>query len=154
MDDGLALPHGLARLRVWHEAIDLADRVYALTEAWPERETFVLSAQARRAAASVVANISEGQGRATRGDRVRFFCIARGSVYELCGLLQVARRREFSPRPQIEAAQRAATTVAVPLHGLIRGAASNPADPAQTPVCAPARPLPFPPFEERAENKT
>jgi four helix bundle protein len=44
----------------------------------------------RRASASVPCNISEGLGRMSLRDQRRFFHIARGSVYEVAALLDVA----------------------------------------------------------------
>jgi four helix bundle protein len=64
--------------------------VYRTTEAWPNREQYGLTSQARRAAFSIAANIAEGV--AKRGEREfrRFLDIAIGSSSELCYVLRVA----------------------------------------------------------------
>jgi four helix bundle protein len=62
-------PNGRIRshrdLKIWQRAMDLVDVVYDLTEHFPKREEYGLSAQIRSAAVSVPGNIAEGQGRNT-----------------------------------------------------------------------------------------
>lgn len=55
-------------LITWRKAMSLAEVVYAVTQTLPREERFGLSAQMRRAAVSIPANIAEGQGRTTRGE--------------------------------------------------------------------------------------
>jgi len=87
---------------VWRKALDLADRMYDVTEPWPARETYGLSRQVRRAAASVPANIAEGQGRRSPGDFARFLGIAYGSLCELETHLYLAERRNMLDRETLE----------------------------------------------------
>ena len=54
-------------LRVWREAMDLAEVCYRLTSGFPRREIFGLSSQLRRSAVSIPANIAEGYGRDSTG---------------------------------------------------------------------------------------
>ena len=54
-------------LIVWQQAMDLAVATYEATRQWPKDELYGLTAQVRRAAASVAANIAEGYGRESRG---------------------------------------------------------------------------------------
>jgi four helix bundle protein len=70
-------------LRTWQRAIELAERVYAVTATLPPSELYGLKSQMRRCAVSVPSNIAEGQGRATRGEFQQFLGHARGSLYEL-----------------------------------------------------------------------
>jgi four helix bundle protein len=70
-------------LRVWKEAMLLAEMAYRHTSGFPKHELFGLTAQIRRAAASVPANVAEGYGRGTRGSYVQFLRIAQGSCKEL-----------------------------------------------------------------------
>ena len=85
----------LGRLEIWREAIELAEAIYRFTRDWPEPERYGLTAQCRRAAASVPANIAEGVGRNSPAERSRFGRIALGSLYELGTLLELARRLGF-----------------------------------------------------------
>ena len=47
-------------LRVWNEAMELAADCYRITNSFPKEEVFGMTAQIRRAGASVPANIAEG----------------------------------------------------------------------------------------------
>lgn len=73
--------------------MDLADRAYRLTEAFPRDELFGLTGQLRRAAVSIAANIAEGAGRNTSREYHHFLGIAAGSCAELDTLIEIARRR-------------------------------------------------------------
>ncbi|MDW6025118.1 four helix bundle protein [Mesorhizobium sp. BAC0120] len=79
-------------LVVWQQAIDLAVAVYQVTKNWPKDELYGLTAQARRAATSVAANIAEGYGRENRGSYQQFLRIAQGSLKELETHLTIAQR--------------------------------------------------------------
>ena len=70
-------------LRVWHEAMLLAELCYKFTKPFPQDELFGLTAQIRRAGASVPANIAEGYGRDNVGSYVQFLRSAQGSCKEV-----------------------------------------------------------------------
>jgi four helix bundle protein len=78
-------------LKAWQAAYQLALDVYSETKAFPRREMFGLTNQARRAAASVPANIAEGHGRFSDTEMRRFCLIAHGSLCELQTHLLLAR---------------------------------------------------------------
>jgi four helix bundle protein len=69
-------------LQVWQRSHRLAVEVYRLTEVFPKREVFGLTAQLRRAATSVPTNIVEGSKRRQSRDSARFINIAEGSLAE------------------------------------------------------------------------
>jgi four helix bundle protein len=69
----------------------LALEIFSVTQRWPRREVYGVSAQARRAALSVPTNIAEGAARSGRKEFARFLNIALGSLAELNYLLQFAR---------------------------------------------------------------
>jgi four helix bundle protein len=75
--------HSYRDLRVWGEAMTLAEMCYRHTQNFPRAEQFGLTSQIRRAAASIPANIAEGYGRDQTGSYVQFLRIAQGSCKEL-----------------------------------------------------------------------
>ena len=83
---------GYRDLLVWQRAMDIAEATYKLTATFPRAEQFGLTSQARRAAASVAANIAEGYGRGTRPSYANFVRIAQGSLKELETHLLLAER--------------------------------------------------------------
>ena len=70
-------------LKVWEKSHHLTMAIYRLTGTFPRHETYGLTSQLRRAAASVPANIAEGCGRDTNAELARFLQIAMGSASEL-----------------------------------------------------------------------
>jgi hypothetical protein len=54
-------------LRVWQDAMTIAPDCYALTSGFPREEAFGMTAQIRRSAVSIAANIAEGHGRENTG---------------------------------------------------------------------------------------
>ena len=83
MDEPRAKISDYRDLIVWKEAMDIAEEVYLLTRTFPREEMFGMTAQLRRCAASIPANIAEGFGRAQRRPFVQFLRIAQGSLKEL-----------------------------------------------------------------------
>lgn len=79
-------------LVVWQQAMDLAEACYVATRAFPREEIYGMTAQIRRASASVAANIAEGNGRENTGSYVQFLRIAQGSLKELETHLLLASR--------------------------------------------------------------
>jgi len=69
-------------LVVWQKAHGFTLEVYSLTAMFPKHELFGLTAQMRKAAVSVPANIAEGFRKRGRADKARFMNIAEGSVEE------------------------------------------------------------------------
>ena len=70
-------------LEVWKKSMRLTTQVYEVTDQLPKSEIFGLTAQVRRAAVSVPANIAEGNARGSRKDYRRHLLISRGSLAEL-----------------------------------------------------------------------
>lgn len=79
-------------LRVWKMAMDLAEKVYQLSAHFPASETYRLGTQITRAAASVPANIAEGNARGSRKDYANFIAIAKGSLMETETFIMLAMR--------------------------------------------------------------
>lgn len=71
------------QLTVWQKAHQVTLSVYKITKNFPSEERFGLSAQMRKAATSIPANIAEGYGRQKPADKGRFYNIGQGSAEEL-----------------------------------------------------------------------
>ncbi len=67
---------------VWQKAMELAVRIFKLTENLPRKEDYGSTSQIRRSALSVSANISEGFGRKHMKDKLNFYYDSRGSLAE------------------------------------------------------------------------
>src|SRR5690348_7409252 len=79
-------------LTAWQKAMDLVEAVYRLSQQWPREELYGLTNQARRAAASVPANIAEGKERDGAAEFCHDLSMATGSLHETETHLLIARR--------------------------------------------------------------
>ena len=77
-------------LDVWQKAHRLAQEVFRLTDTFPKKYLFDLTAQLRRAALSVPTNIAEGCAASYSKELVQFLNIAKRSVSEVQYLLLFA----------------------------------------------------------------
>jgi four helix bundle protein len=89
-------------LKVWQRGQALALEIYRRTEGFPDKERFGLTAQLRRAAVSVPANIAEGSRRQGAQDYARFLNIAEGSLAEVGCLLLLSRDLGYLEAPIAE----------------------------------------------------
>ncbi|MBO9826895.1 four helix bundle protein [Xanthomonas sp. A2111] len=96
MENGESSKRPHERLDVWRDSMDLVEMIYRLSETFPATERFGLTAQLRRAAVSVPANIAEGAARRSTPEYLRFLSIARGSLSEASTHLQIARRLDYT----------------------------------------------------------
>lgn len=92
-------------LETYKQSMQLVKSIYLLVKAYPKEELFALTSQTKRAAVSIPSNIAEGIGRNYKKDTIQFLHIARGSLYELETLLNIAvlvnviSEEEFSTYP-------------------------------------------------------
>ena len=96
--EGLAVRRPARRFQdliVWRRSHELVLAVYAFSSGFPSAERFGLTAQIRRAAVSVPANIAEGFRKRGRSDKARYFNIAQGSLEEVRYYLILARDLEY-----------------------------------------------------------
>jgi four helix bundle protein len=117
-------PH--EKLDAWQAAHRLALKVYDATDRWPKAERFTLTAQVRRAALSVPANIAEGVARLGPRELRRFLNVARGSLAELSYLLRFARDRGVLEEQEWEQLHSLRTQVGRLTWGLLRGTSGPP----------------------------
>jgi four helix bundle protein len=107
-------------LKVWQSAIELATRIYALSADFPKSEVYGLTAQMRRAAVSVAANIAEGHGRETTAALIQFLRIAQGSVKEVETHVIIDQRLDFPSTSDAEAVLSQCDEIGRMIRGLIR----------------------------------
>jgi four helix bundle protein len=107
-------------LRVWNEAMTLAEGCYLLTRGFPKDELYGMTAQIRRAAASVPANIAEAYGREGRGEYLQFLRVAQGSLKELETHVLLSQRVGLTPEKASAPVLDQCEAVGKMLHGLIR----------------------------------
>ncbi|HEV7475092.1 MAG TPA: four helix bundle protein [Pyrinomonadaceae bacterium] len=124
-----ASPHATIKshrdLIAWQKAMLLVTDVYALTKTFPREEMYGLTAQIRRAAASVPANIAEGQGRRYGREFHQFLGNARGSLMELDTHLELALRVGYLNEDQHTAVRAKLDEVGRILNGLMRSISSD-----------------------------
>ncbi|MCL2331040.1 MAG: four helix bundle protein [Proteobacteria bacterium] len=77
-------------LDVYKLAYPLVLKVYKVTATYPDNEKFGLVSQMRRAAVSIVSNLSEGGARITDGEQRQFIGNARGSLVELRAQVRIS----------------------------------------------------------------
>lgn len=110
-------------LEIWRKAMDLAVAVYGRTREYPKDEQFGLSAQTRRAATAVPANIAEGQARRHTAEFRNFLSIALGSLAELETHLEMACRLGYMTPEDLEGLLSSSNELGRMIHGLRRSLA-------------------------------
>lgn len=79
-------------LDVYKLSLDFVADIYKLSDSFPNREGYGLTAQIRRAAVSIPSNIAEGSGRSSTKEFMRFLNISSGSLAEVETQLEIAER--------------------------------------------------------------
>jgi four helix bundle protein len=112
-------------LIAWQRAMDLVVAVYQATKSYPKDELYGLTNQTRRAAASVPANIAEGQGRRSKKEFCQFLSNARGSLLELDTHLELAVRLGYSKEERYRELYRQLHEVGRLVNGLLRSLSTD-----------------------------
>lgn len=99
--------------------MDLAKRIYSVTDAFPKSEMFGLQSQMRSAAVSVPSNIAEGHGRLNDGHFRQFLATARGSLFELQTQLEIAGDRKLVQQQDMKDLMENSEEIARMLNGLL-----------------------------------
>ena len=82
-------------LIVWQKAHEFVLGTYQFSRNFPKSEIYGLTAQFRRAAVSVAANIAEGFKKRGKKDKIRFLNISQGSLEECRYYLILARELQY-----------------------------------------------------------
>jgi four helix bundle protein len=105
-------------LKVWQLGMDITEQIYSLTKAFPDSERFGLISQLRRAAASVPANIAEGNARSSTKEYLRHLSIAVGSLAEVETFLDLTLRLQYGQPDKIQTLDELVTEERRMLRGL------------------------------------
>ncbi|MEA2076965.1 MAG: four helix bundle protein [Candidatus Marinimicrobia bacterium] len=82
-------------LEVWKISIKFVDKIYDLTDNFPEKEKYALSSQMQRAAVSVASNIAEGAARNHNKEFIQFLYHSFGSLSELETQIIISANRKY-----------------------------------------------------------
>ncbi|MEF8816657.1 MAG: four helix bundle protein [Salinibacter sp.] len=82
-------------LEVWQRGIMLVERVYEVTDRFPDREQYELTSQLRRAVVAIPSNIAEGWGYSSRDQYVYYLEQARSSLLEVETQITIAERLSY-----------------------------------------------------------
>lgn len=82
-------------LNAYKMAIEIRQKISAITKKFPKEEEFKLKDQLLRSSRSVTATIAEGHGRHYFKDNMRFCIMARGSLNETIDHLSVAFEENY-----------------------------------------------------------
>ena len=83
-------------LLVWKKAHAYVLEIYRITKEFPRSEIFGLTAQMRRAAVSIPANIAEGFKKRTPREKIRVLNISQGSLEESRYYLILAQDLDYA----------------------------------------------------------
>jgi four helix bundle protein len=89
-------------LIVWQKYMDLVTSIYQVLKLFPNDENFGLTSQLRRSAISIPSNISEGYGRNSLNDYIRFLNISVGSLYEVQTQIEIAFNLKYIENEQFK----------------------------------------------------
>ena len=107
-------------LEVWRRAMKLAELCYEGTTRFPQRETYGLVSQIRRAAVSIPSNIAEGHSRRSRQAFINHLSISLGSQSELETQVELSLRLRLITEEVARVILQEAEEVGRMLHGLIK----------------------------------
>ncbi|HRI22660.1 MAG TPA: four helix bundle protein [Panacibacter sp.] len=90
------------KLKIWQLALEFAGEISDVVKAFPKDELFILTSQIKRAADSVLLNITEGSTLHSNTEFRRFLVIANRSALEVIACLYLAKQRGFIDSSKFE----------------------------------------------------
>ncbi len=86
---------------IWQDAMEIAVKIFLLTEKLPKKEDYSLTSQIRRSAVSISANIAEAFGRQHIKDKINFYWFSRGSITETMSHLEYGYRVNYFSKDEV-----------------------------------------------------
>ena len=105
---------------MYRQAIELVRMSHQICARIPRQGTRSIADQLRRASESIPLNIAEGSARYTRADKVNFFRVARGSVFECAAIVDVLRTMVPGLETDLEELEKQLVSVGKMMSGFIR----------------------------------
>jgi four helix bundle protein len=107
-------------LKIWQDAMSLAEACYRVTKNFPRDEMFGQTSQIRRASSSIAANIAEGHGRENTRPFIQHLRISQGSLKELETHLLLSQRVGLIPQAAVAPLLDTCQELGRMIRGLIR----------------------------------
>jgi four helix bundle protein len=117
---GMSKINTYEELPVWQQSHKLVIEVYSASRKFSKEELFVLTAQLRRAAISVPANIVEGFYCDTTKELIKFLYISRGSCGEVLYHLKLAYDLGYLTKEKYQDLRKQYDNIARQLNGWIK----------------------------------
>jgi four helix bundle protein len=108
------------KLDVYKSARKLRLECYKILPKLPDSERFNLTDQIRRAATSVVLNITEGCSRKSDQERKRYFEMSRGSVIELDSCFDLIVESSYIKIEELDKIGKSIKTTFILLSGMLK----------------------------------
>jgi len=111
---------------IWQKAMDLAVKIFNLTEDLPRKEDYGLTSQIRDSGLSVSGNLAEGFGRKHTKDKLNFYYNSRGSLAETKSHLIYGRKVGYFSNPDFESCLALITEIWKELNSIISSLSKKP----------------------------
>ena len=108
-------------LRVWHDAMALAENVYAIVRTCPSfSNDYALKNQISRAVISIPSNIAEGDERGGVKEKIYFLNVSKGSAAEVITQLNLAYRLGYIDEATLNVLENQAEMIRASIKRLIK----------------------------------
>ncbi|EKB49205.1 four helix bundle protein [Cecembia lonarensis] len=118
--------HNFKNLKVWEKSVDLAVKVYQVTNEFPNEEKFGMTSQMRRSSVSIPSNIAEGTARNTSKAVLNSLDISLGESFELETQAIIAHRVGLLDQKTFDELGVDLSEVQRMIHGFMQTLESNP----------------------------
>lgn len=108
------------KLIIWKIAVDLSDKIHFVTEKFPREEVYNLIDQMRRSSRSIHYNISEGCGKRTTKDFIKYLYNSFGSTKELDDQIELCNKLKYISREEFNILDRIVKRLSIKLMNFIK----------------------------------
>ncbi|MBL4654522.1 MAG: four helix bundle protein [Bacteroidia bacterium] len=112
-------------LKVWNRALNYSEEIHNLTLTFPKEELYILTSQIKRAADSVVLNISEGCTGQSDKEYNRFIGYSMRSCVEVVACLYLGKKRKLINDSNFECLYKEAEEIIKMLQGFRKALLAN-----------------------------